>query len=153
MVKKHESTPKIMDKQSTSELISRIHLTRKRYFEKIIVKFGLTIKQYFLLKTLESRNLTPAIIAELLFSDRPTVSVIITNLNKKGFIKIHNNPKDKRSRIIKISKLGQEKLNEYSQIEYDKTNTTSCLNPNEQKQLNDLLQKVYNNLKNQINHE
>ncbi|OYT16894.1 MAG: hypothetical protein B7C24_05500 [Bacteroidetes bacterium 4572_77] len=132
------------------ELISHIHLTNKRYLENKISAKGLSIKQYFLLKILKNRNLTPSDISEMLYADRPTTTVIINNLMKKGFINKEANPTDSRSKIISISKTGQQKLQEFKDLEKEKIKATSCLDKQEKQSLKELLLKVSNNLQKQI---
>ena len=139
-----------MKSKTINELISNIHLKYKRYLEQQILTYGLSIKQYYLLKQLKNKELTPAIIADKLFADRPTVTVIINNLKKKGFVEVRNHPKDKRSKIITISKDGLLKLNQLRDIEMNEIDLTSCLNNNEKEMSKTLLKKILQNLNNQI---
>ena len=138
-----------MKNKTVTELISNIHLKYKRYLEQQILIYDLSIKQYYLLKQLKNKELTPAIIADKLFADRPTVTVIINNLKKKGFVEVRNNPKDKRSKIIAISNDGSLKLNQLRDIEMNEIDLTSCLNGNENEMLKILLNKILQNLNHQ----
>jgi len=132
------------------ELISHIHLSNKRFAEQQTIKVGLTIKQYFLLKQLEKYNLTPAKVALMLYADRPTVSVIINNLKKKGYITVKHNPKDKRSTILMISDKGNAKLAKFNHLKHKKIQPLSSLNNIEKETLRTLLEKVSNSINNQI---
>ena len=132
-----------MQNKSTGELISFIHLTHKRYLERQILKYDLSIKQFYLLKKLKNKTLPPSTIAKILFADRPTTTVILNNLEKKGLIEIEQNLSDKRGKIISLSSKGTKKIKE---TKLEKINLTACLSHEENVILKELLTKISINL-------
>lgn len=92
-------------------LIARIHLTWKRHLERALVGQDITLKQYHLLVQLdEHEHLYPAQIAEELFCDRPTASVILRNMEKRGWISRRQDPGDRRQVRIRILAEGRRKM-------------------------------------------
>ena len=78
-------------------LIARIHLTWKRHLQRALVGEDVTLKQYHLLVQLDERGyLRPAQVAEELFSDRPTASVMLRTMEKRGWISRTRDPDDGR---------------------------------------------------------
>ncbi len=91
--------------------ISHLHLAWKRYLEAPLLREGLTIKQFYLLKRLKAKGaLYPAEIAEMLFCDRPTVSVIISNMEKKSWISRERDDHDRRKWLIRLTEEGKTAL-------------------------------------------
>jgi len=92
-------------------LIAQCHLTWKRYLQRRLVKHGVTLKQLYVLSRLaENASLFPAEIAELIYSDRPTASSIIRNLEKKGWVSRSIDPNNARRTLIAISGDGRSKI-------------------------------------------
>ncbi len=93
--------------------IGIISLLWKRYLQKQLLPHNITLKQMFLLKQLIRVDyLYPAKIAELLFCDRPTVSVIIRNLVKNGWVQKDNDPENRKRIRISITLQGAKKVNQ-----------------------------------------
>jgi len=104
--------------------IGVISLTWSRFLQKQLLPYNITLKQIYLLKQLiKTDYLYPAHIAELLFCDRPTASVIISNLAKQGWIKKASDPEDGKRIRVSITLAGSKKLNQVLEAGYkgDKT--------------------------------
>jgi DNA-binding MarR family transcriptional regulator len=95
----------LMGKLGTSFLIWR------RWLARGYAKHGLSLKQYYLLRHLKREEyLYPADIADLLFCDRPTATVVIRNMEKAGWASRMRDPENgKRFRIV-LTARGREKL-------------------------------------------
>nr|WP_319777091.1 MarR family transcriptional regulator [uncultured Sphaerochaeta sp.] len=124
--------------------ISHLHLAWKRYLEAPLLREGLTIKQFYLLKRLKAKGaLYPAEIAEMLFCDRPTVSVIISNMEKKSWISREKDEKDGRKWLIRLTDEGKSALESslgiMNPLEIDPVETLSA---EEVQLLNRLLGKI-----------
>ena len=92
-------------------LISQSHLTWKRYWQAQLVGTGMTLKQNFVLRQLARREfLRPADIAELLFCDRPTASVIVRNLEKHGWVARCKDANNGKQVCVTITPKGRRSL-------------------------------------------
>lgn len=67
-------------------------------------EFDLTAAQFSVVSQirLAEQPVTAAEIAQLLESDRPTISGIITRLEKKGLVEKHDHPVDRRSAYLTV---------------------------------------------------
>ncbi len=100
--------------------IGIISLLWKRYLQKQLLPHKITLKQIYLLKQLIRVDfLYPARIAELLFCDRPTVSVIIGNLVKNGWVQKDHDPENRKRIRISITLLGAKKVNQVLEAGYE----------------------------------
>lgn len=136
------STDKMMSK------IGYIFLSWRRHLQKRIQPAGCTLKQHHVLRKLSREGfLTPSQIADELFCDRPTASVIIANLYKYGWIKKEADPDNRRKYRISLTEEGMAKYIETSQILQTDRNPLKGLSKPEQEQLYTLLQKVEGNFK------
>ena len=136
---------------STDKMMSTvgyIFLSWRRHLQKRIQPAGCTLKQHHVLRKLSRDGfLTPSQIADELFCDRPTASVIIANLYKYGWIKKEADPDNRRKYRISITGAGMAKYTETSQILQTDRNPLKGLSKQEQEQLYTLLQKVEANFK------
>ncbi len=99
--------------------IGVISLLWKRYLQRQLLPQNITLKQIYLLKQLIRVDfLYPAKIAELLFCDRPTASVIIRNLLKNGWVQKDHDPENKKRIQISITLLGAKKVNQVLEAGY-----------------------------------
>lgn len=134
---------------STDTMMSKIgyiFLSWRRHLQKRIQPAGCTLKQHHVLRKLSRDGfLTPSQIADELFCDRPTASVIIANLYKYGWIKKEADPDNRRTYRISITGAGMAKLEETSHSLLTDQNPLKDLSNKEQEQLYTLLQKVQNN--------
>jgi DNA-binding MarR family transcriptional regulator len=92
-------------------LIAQCHLTWRRYLQRRLRKHGITLKQYYVLARLsENTSLQPMKLAELLYCDRPTVSIVIRNMRRKGWVDRSIDAGDARHIQVVITRAGREKL-------------------------------------------
>ena len=77
--------------------LSVAFLTWRRHLQRHLVPFGITLKQVYVLRQLVRREfLYPSKIAEMLFCDRPTATVVIRNLGKQGWVVREKDEQDRR---------------------------------------------------------
>lgn len=89
--------------------LSRTALIWQRYNQKLLDPLGLTLKQYCLLKALEGEAfLFPSDLAQLLFCDRPTATVIINNLARHGYVSKNPDPTNRRYTRVSITEVGRQ---------------------------------------------
>ncbi|MDW7651586.1 MAG: MarR family transcriptional regulator [Bacillota bacterium] len=81
-------------------------------FASKLKEYNLTPAQWGLIKDIsvqeekqvaDLQNFTPAMIAQRLYLDRPTVSGVIDRAVKNGWVERLNNPEDRRSQIIRLT--------------------------------------------------
>lgn len=131
--------------------MGKLYLTWTRLLKQQLVPHDITLKQQFVLKQLrKSPYLYPSQIADMLYCDRPTASVIISNMSKKGWVKkIKDEENGKQFKVI-ITDEGKQKwlsLNGASGKEdMDRFDPLRCLTEEERQQLDELITKVLNNL-------
>jgi DNA-binding MarR family transcriptional regulator len=82
-----------------------------RRFDEALRPCGLTNQQFSLLMSL-NRPDSPAIgsVAELLALDRTTLTANLKPLERRGLLKITNDPEDKRSRLLSLTPEGKRQL-------------------------------------------
>lgn len=92
-------------------LIGQVHLTWKRHLERALVGHDITLKQYHLLVQLDKQEfLRPAEVARELFCDRPTASVILRNMEKRGWISRNPDPANRKRVRVKLRAAGRRKM-------------------------------------------
>jgi DNA-binding MarR family transcriptional regulator len=82
-----------------------------RRFDEVMRPFGLTNQQFSLLMALnrpDPPTMTP--VAELLAIDRTTLTAALKPLERRGLLTIEADPKDKRSRRIRLTGKGHAAL-------------------------------------------
>ncbi|ULL15969.1 MarR family transcriptional regulator [Paenibacillus sp. H1-7] len=135
--------------------IGVIFLTWQRYLQKQLVPHQITLKQQFVLRKLVSKPaLNPSQIAEFLYCDRPTATVIINNMERQGWVKRSKDPLNKKMVQIAITEEGEHKLASLQPVfqsanEFD---PLSCFTEEEKQQLGALLGKLSDHIK-QVKHE
>ncbi len=82
-----------------------------RRFDEALRPFGLTNQQFSLLMAL-NRPAPPALgpVAELLGIDRTTLTAALKPLVRDGFVKALPNPRDARSRLLRLTVRGEKHL-------------------------------------------
>jgi DNA-binding MarR family transcriptional regulator len=99
-----------------SAIMSRLgvaFLTWRRYLQRNLAPYGITLKQHYVLRQLDQNEyLFPSDIAEALFCDRPTATVILDNLEKQGWVRRETDPDNRKYTRISITPGGREKLAE-----------------------------------------
>lgn len=86
-------------------LIKSSRKLRKR-LDHSLQEFDLTAAQFSVVQQIRmaEQPVTAAEIAKRLESDRPTVSGIITRLERKGLVEKHDHPVDGRSSYLRVNK-------------------------------------------------
>ena len=89
------------------ELVSRAHLQWKRRVARDLVPYGVNPKQIYLLRKLQdSGPMRPSDIAELIFSDRPSVTSMLGTLERAGWITRRRGPADGRQVVVEVTVRG-----------------------------------------------
>jgi DNA-binding MarR family transcriptional regulator len=144
-----------MAKAGIMALMGMNHLTWKRHLEAPLLKEGWTLKQVYLLRKLrESGPLQPSAIADMLYCDRPTASVIIANLEKRGLVSRERSKEDGRRRLISLTASGEKELDRLVLLDPGRPafDPTACLDDAEKTELERLLQKVREHMKTSSEH-
>ena len=142
------STP-IDDVGPVLGMIAEIYLTWERYRQRQILPFGVSLKQYHVLRQLEEvAYLNPSQIAAMLFCDRPTASVIIRNLERDGFVAREHDPDNLRRYRISLTEAGAAKVAEIrdSNLHPPGFDPLAALNAVEVKRLHNLLARVHRHI-------
>ena len=93
--------------------IGVIALTWSRRLQRQLLPHRLTLKQLHVLQELLRREvLSPSQIAEELYADRPTATVIIRNLRKNGWVATEQDPDNRRRSRVLITQRGRQKVQE-----------------------------------------
>ena len=94
--------------------------------------------------------LYPSDIADMVFSDRPTATVVIKNMEKQGWVTRELDPKDSRRIKVTLAPAGREKLKEIAQQQIhskeEPFDPLSCFTREEEEQLKKLLIKLNQHL-------
>lgn len=141
-----------MEKITLISKIGVIFLTWRRHLQRDLVPHKITLKQQYVLKQLSEKDfLYPSQIAEILFCDRPTVTVIIKNMERDKWIKKEKDVENGKQFRISITEEGHKKL-----VSLKSTSNLSCredfdplkcLSNDERNQLDVLLTKVLSHIK------
>jgi DNA-binding MarR family transcriptional regulator len=82
-----------------------------RRFDEVLRPFGLTNGQFSLLMSLNRPEPPPmGPVASLLAMDRTTLTAALKPLERRGLVKVSQDPSDRRSRILKLTNQGQDLL-------------------------------------------
>lgn len=135
---------------SQPEVFRKIELTARRlkHIESMVMSsVGLTPAQYYIMTLLWESDKRPfKDLAEICSCSRATITGIIDVLEKKSLVKREQNPDDRRSFLALLTQKGQDLKAETPDMNEVFGKCCDCLNPAELKQLDDLLQKLYNSL-------
>ncbi len=124
-----------------------IYLNWSRKLQKDLVPFKITLKQQFVLRQLmKTEYLLPSQIADMLYCDRPTASVIIKNMEKNKWIVKEKDPENGKQYFVKITEIGTQKFKALggasgpeAMVRHD---PLKCLTEAERETLDALLTKV-----------
>lgn len=76
---------------------------------KIASKYGLSFSQFMVLEALYSKGkLSISEVRDAILSSVGTISLVVSNLEKMGYIKRESNPKDKRICILSLTDSGRD---------------------------------------------
>lgn len=111
-------------------------------FNQKLQQHDIALEQRAALEILEyEENVTQTKIAQILGKDKTTISRTLKTLEKKGYI--IKEELDKRTYLIKLTKLGEEVLEKSSEtVQEFRAKFASQLNQNEIEQLFNILDKV-----------
>jgi len=134
------------------EAIANAFLTLKRHHRKSVIPYRITLKQFHVLRQLKKCGaLYPSEIADMLFCDRPTATVVIKNMEKQGWVKRKLDKNDSRRIKVTLEPAGEHKLEEIALEKAGPQSKSfelfSCFNREEKKQLSGLLARLIQHLK------
>ena len=120
-----------------------IFLTWRRYLQKGLVPYDITLKQLYVLRQLSKHEfLYPSDIAEELFCDRPTATVILDNLEKQGWVYREKEVGNRKYTRVLITAAGRQKFNEIQALDRQSFDPMACFTPAELEQFDHLLRKL-----------
>lgn len=136
--------------------ISIAFLNYKRHLQKEILPYGITLKQFYVLRQLKKETvLNPSQIAEMLYCDRPTATVVIKNMEKQGWVKRELDPDDSRRIKVTLKAAGQRKMKEIDlklrDTQMKSFDPLSCFTGREKEQFTKLLKKLNLHIEEQVN--
>ncbi len=124
-------------------IMGTIFLTYRRSLQKKLLPAGSTLKQHYVLRQLIKREyMQPSEIADELFCDRPTASVIIKNLQKHGWITREKAPDNRKFHRITITAKGRAQVEKTKDLIIPDHDPFAMLNEDEKKQFARLLRKI-----------
>ena len=92
-------------------------LTWRRYRQGLLAPYGITLQQAFVLRRIQrDGTLHPSQIAELLYCDRPTASVVIRNMARQGWVDREPDPRNRKYANVGLTSEGQAKLDELASL-------------------------------------
>lgn len=92
-------------------------LTWRRYRQALLTPFGITLQQAFVLRRIQREGgLHPSQIANLLYCDRPTASVVIRNMARHGWVVRTPDPRNRKYAIVHLTPAGEAKLDELAAL-------------------------------------
>ena len=129
-----------------------IFLTYRRQLQKELVPYQITLKQQYILKQLAKKEyLYPSEIAEMLYCDRPTASVVIKNMEKQHWVIKEKDSENGKQIKITLTDNGRKKLADLKEAlqnsPYSTSNPVECFSEDEKQQLDQLLDKLWKHIK------
>lgn len=105
-------------RQNARSVVRELGLLNDAYFD-----IGVTLAERHLLIELASCNspITAGEIAERLLLEKSTVSRLIAKAVKKGYVLCSSDKKDKRRRLLYLTKVGEQTLNAFEPIAFNQT--------------------------------
>lgn len=92
-------------------VLTRCYTTICREIEPSLKEEGLTLSQFYALEALLNfKELSIKQLTKKSFSTSGTMTVVLSNLEKKGYVKRVENQLDKRENFICLSRIGEEKI-------------------------------------------
>ncbi|TBL77374.1 MarR family winged helix-turn-helix transcriptional regulator [Paenibacillus thalictri] len=125
--------------------IGVIFLTWERYLQKRLLPHQITLKQLFVLRQLANKtSLNPSQIAEMLYCDRPTATVIINNMERQRWVTKSKDAYNGKLVNIAITNEGRDKLASLKEAldAVEQFDPMACFTEEESAQLNTLLNKL-----------
>ncbi len=138
-------------RKTLMEQLGTVFLTWRRGLQKGYVPHGVTLKQSYVLRQLSSREyLHPSEIAEMLYCDRPTATVILRNMERQGWITREPDPGNRKRSRIRIAPAGRAKHQEVRRGTSGaarRSDPAACLSAAELAQLESLLARLLDHVR------
>ncbi|MFZ5353418.1 MAG: MarR family winged helix-turn-helix transcriptional regulator [Bacillota bacterium] len=136
-----------MSKLPVMSKLGIVFLTWRRQLQKDMLPHKITLNQHYVLKQLSKQDfLYPSQIAEMLFCDRPTATVVIKNMEREGWIKREKDPENAKQTRVNITAEGTLKLEAVEKdirtSGYHTMDPLECLTTHEKEELDKLLTKI-----------
>ena len=136
-----------MNRPSIQQQLSVAFLTWRRHLQRQLVPHEITLKQLYVLQQLARRaHLYPSQIAEMLYCDRPTATVIVRNMAREGWVTRERDEQDRRQVRVAITAQGRSKLEETERAREDAHTSAldliACFDETEVAELSRLLSKL-----------
>lgn len=128
-------------------LLARTNEVINRSLEAELNEEEVTLAQLRLLLILSrhDRPLTPAELGRHLFRKSQTITIILNNLEKRGYVEIVGDQKDKRLVRVHMTEKGEHLLNKHSQwISKVVNEIVSCFSEDELQQFKGYLERLHN---------
>ena len=136
---------------SCSMLIKRIHLVLEKNSNNILRSQDLTLSQMealWVISNTTKKQVSLKELEKLLHIAQSTTVGIVSRLEQKGLVESFGDNSDKRIKLVKITKLGEQVCNKAKQsMKQTEDNLLSGLTEIEKDIFKSLLQKVKNTLK------
>lgn len=99
-------------------LLHKISVMTKTELTNQLKEYNITAQQWSVLKDISfyPNGTTPAVIADRLLADRPTVTGIIQRLVQKDWIVTKHNPNDKRSHLVFLTDKASSLIHEIEHV-------------------------------------
>lgn len=140
-----------MEIDKSAILIKKLALEFDKLANPVLAEHGITASQYRVLKFLYFQETQSARVVDIekeCSITHPTALGLLENLEKNGFVSRAVNPNDARSKIIKLTEKAMSKKEELFALGKDLENRfTKGLSETEQKQLNEILNKLFSSIK------
>lgn len=134
------------DKLPTMSKLGVIFLTWKRHLQRKLNPHKITLKQLYVLRQLERREfLYPSQIADMLFCDRPTATVVIKNLEREGWVTKEKDHENSKQIKVFLAPGGYQKLlslKNKSKLPAEDFDPLECFTIEEKQQFDQLLSKL-----------
>ncbi len=116
---KNTSTDEVNQlRQNARSVVRELGLLNDAYFD-----IGVTLAERHLLIELASCTspITAGEVAERLLIEKSTMSRLIAKAVKKGYVRCRSDEKDKRKRLLHLTKIGEQTLNAFEPIAFNQT--------------------------------
>ncbi|MFB7121919.1 MarR family winged helix-turn-helix transcriptional regulator [Bacillus tropicus] len=102
-------------------LLHKTSLMTKTELTNQLKEYNITAQQWSVLKDISFylNGTTPAMIADRLLADRPTITGIIQRLLQKGWIVTKHNPSDKRSHLVFLTDKANSLIHDIEHVSND----------------------------------
>jgi DNA-binding MarR family transcriptional regulator len=127
-------------------------LAWRRHCQKGLARHGITLKHVFILRQLSRRDyLYPADIAEMLFCDRPTATVVVDTMEKRGWVRRGKDPDNAKRMRVMLTESGRDKLASLAtRAGGPRFDPLSCFSEPEKAQFEALLMKLHRHIKGNV---